>query len=279
MKISTYHKNKGDTVEWWNPLEEYNIVYSSKIFTYTPENQYLPQNTVRGGTGYNIDIKLPKEIDDLLLDYAIYPQCDYALGFITRGCIRNCKYCVVPRKEGKITPYCEFKNIVRPDTDKIVLMDNNILACDFGIEELVKIAQSSYKIDINQGLDCRLVTPEIAEIISRLKFIKYIRFACDSFRMVWALTKAIRLLEKYGVPQSRIFVYFLVNDIQDAISRVEFLREYPKIHLYGQAYRDFGNGGKPVSKEALDFAQRYIFPQSWIKKDWYDTPIGRKYKK
>ena len=49
MKLSAWHKAQGDHVEWWNPLFPYDRVYSSKVFTFTPECPYLPENTVRGG--------------------------------------------------------------------------------------------------------------------------------------------------------------------------------------------------------------------------------------
>lgn len=128
MKISAYHKARGDEVEWWesirNPL--YDVVYSSKVFDFTPENPYLPDCTIRGGTGYGLYDELPQEIDDMFPDYSIYPECDYAIGFLTRGCIRNCRWCVVPKKEGKIRPYRTWRDVVRRDTDKLTLMDNNI---------------------------------------------------------------------------------------------------------------------------------------------------------
>ena len=65
MKISAYHKHRGDEAEWWSPIEDYDLVYSSKIFDFTPENDYLPENTIKGGTGYGIFEDLPKEIDDM----------------------------------------------------------------------------------------------------------------------------------------------------------------------------------------------------------------------
>lgn len=49
MKLSAYHKAIGDTVRWWTPIEHFDKVYSSKVFTFTPECQYLPENTIRGG--------------------------------------------------------------------------------------------------------------------------------------------------------------------------------------------------------------------------------------
>ena len=129
MKISAYHKSKGDKVEWWSPLEKYDKVYSSKIFDFTPENPYLPPDTIKGGTGYDMKSVLPQEIDDMYPDYSIYPECDYAVGFITRGCPNSCRWCVVPKKEGEIKPYRKWQELIRPDSNKLILMDNNILAC------------------------------------------------------------------------------------------------------------------------------------------------------
>ena len=105
MKISAYHKSLGDSVEWWYPMGEFDKVYSSKVFDFTPENPFLPADTIKGGTGYDISSALPPEIDDMYPDYSIYPDCDYAIGYITRGCPNNCRWCVVPQKEGGIKPY------------------------------------------------------------------------------------------------------------------------------------------------------------------------------
>lgn len=108
MKISAYHKARGDSVEWWSPMCHYDRVYSSKVFDFTPENLYLPLDAIRGGTGYDdipLNQKLPPEIDAAFPDYSIYPECDYAIGYLTRGCPNHCPWCVVPEKEGGIKPY------------------------------------------------------------------------------------------------------------------------------------------------------------------------------
>lgn len=179
MKLSAWHKAQGDSVEWWEPLCTYDRVYSSKVFDFTPENPYLPPDTIKGGTGYGLFTKLAPEIEIQFPDYTIYPQCDYAIGYITRGCPNHCRWCVVPIKEGDIFPYNSWRDLVRPDSDKLVLMDNNILAHSFGLEQLSDMVGSGYRIDLNQGMDARLVTPEIADILARLSWIRYIRFSCD----------------------------------------------------------------------------------------------------
>lgn len=271
MKISAWHKAQGDQVEWWNPLKRYDRVYSSKIFDFTSTDPYLPEDAIRGGTGYRdipIDQELPKEIDDMFPDYSIYPECDFAIGYLTRGCPNHCRWCVVPKKEGDIRPYRTWGELVRSDTDKLVLMDNNILACEHGIEQLISLIGSRYQIDLNQGMDARLVDDEIADILSRLRWIRFIRFSCDRKSQIESIRNTIELLGKYGVRPYRIFIYLLVTkDIQDASDRVEALKGYKAINLYAQAERNERMGIIP-NKMQLEFQNRYIYGGSYRNETW-----------
>lgn len=283
MKISAYHKQKGDEVEWLSPIKfeelRYDRIYSSKIFDFTEEPVFLNDNIITGGTGYNISKKLPNYIDDLFPDYSIYPECDYAIGFITRGCIRKCKWCVVPEKEGYIKPYRVWKDLVRQDSKKLVLMDNNILASDFGIEQLVSMIGEDVRIDLNQGMDARLMTPEIAEIISRLKWIRYIRFSCDTKEQIDDIGRVYNLLKKHKVASSNIFVYFLVTkDLEDAEMRIESLRKLKGISVYAQAERNSRKGIIPTKKQ-LEFAQRYVYSGLWRNQSFTDYCNRRGIKK
>lgn len=253
MKISAWHKAQGDTVEWWMPMEEFDRVYSSKIFTFTPENPYLPENTVRGGTGYGIYNELPPEIDAMFPDYSIYPKVRYAIGFLTRGCIRSCPWCVVPKKEGKIRPYGTWRELVRPDSNQLVLMDNNVLACAHGVEQLADMVGKDVKIDANQGLDSRLVTPEIAKILAGLKWIRFIRTACDTDASMDSVGTMIERLGHEGVKPYRVFVYVLVQEIESAERRVQFLRNLGA-EPFAQPYRDFTTNAEP-ERELKDFAR------------------------
>lgn len=271
MKISAWHKTQGDTVEWWNPLYHYDQVYSSKVFDFIPDNPYLPENTIRGGTGYRdlpMDQKLPQEIDQMYPDYSIYPACDYAIGYLTRGCPNHCRWCVVPKKEGEIRPYRRWQDIVRTDTDKLVLMDNNILACSYGIEQLESLIGSGYRIDLNQGMDARMVDDRIAGILSRLKWIRFIRFSCDQKSQIEPIKRTIDLLGKHGVKPYRIFIYMLVtNDIDDASDRVEALKIYKGINLYAQAERNERLGIMPNEMQ-LEFQQRYMYGGCYRTETW-----------
>lgn len=270
MKISAYHKSIGDDVSWWNPLESYDKVYSSKVFDFTPENQYLPADTIKGGTGYNIHSVLPDEIEAMFPDYSIYPECDYAIGYITRGCPNKCRWCVVPEKEGDIKPYRAWQELVRPDSNKLILMDNNILACEYGISQLESLADSGYKIDLNQGMDARLVDDRIAYILSRLKWIRFIRFSCDTTAQISAIKNAAGLLINYGIKPYRLFIYLLVTkDIENATYRVEQLKKIKGITLYAQAERNERMGIVP-NKQQLEFSQRYIYSGVFRNETWHE---------
>ena len=273
MKISAWHKSRGDNVEWWNPLYRYDKVYSSKVFDFTPVDPYLPENAIRGGTGYR-DIKmsqtLPKEIDDIFPDYSIYPECDYAIGYLTRGCPNNCRWCIVPKKEGDIRPYRTWRELVRQDTDKLVLMDNNILACEYGIRQLESLILSGYRIDLNQGMDARLVTGTVADILSQLSWIRFIRFSCDQRAQIAPVKRVIEQLIERGVRPYRIFIYLLVtDDLVDASERVEALKVYKAINLYAQAERNERLGIMPNNMQ-LEFQQRYVYSGRYRQENWLE---------
>lgn len=262
MKLSAWHKSRGDTVEWWNPMKAYGRVYSSKVFTYTPICEYLPPDAIKGGTGYGEYAELPAEVDDCFPDYSIYPDVDYAIGFLTRGCIRCCPWCVVPRKEGGIRPYRTWRDIKRPDSRDIVLMDNNILACPHGIEQLQSMIGEDVRIDVNQGLDARLITPKIAALLGRLKWIRFVRMSCDTDEMLPVILEKARLLNACGIKNWRLFVYVLVRDISSAERRCIALREAGMVP-FAQPYRDFAGKTEP-SAEHRAFA-RWVNRQAIFK--------------
>jgi len=268
MKIAAYHKQKGDSVSWWFPLETYDKVYSSKIFDFTPVNPYLPPDTEKGGTGYDITKKLSNEIDTMFPDYSIYPKCNYAIGFLTRGCPNHCPWCVVPEKEGKEKPYRTWKELIRHDSNKLVLLDNNVLAVPFGLEQLERLSESNISIDLNQGMDARLVTNEIASLLARLKWIRYLRFSCDQISQIDSIFRACQLLGRYGIKPYRIFIYLLVRkDLKEADFRVQELKKLKGISLYAQAERNPSKGILP-NKAQLEFAQRYVYGRLYKRETW-----------
>jgi hypothetical protein len=258
MKIAAFHKRQGDSVEWATIFERYDIAYKSKIFTFSGDNTAVfADKVIKGGTGYGLYNEL--FCDNVEPDYTIYKGCAWythytAYGFLTRGCIRRCSWCIVPKKEGYIRPYRDIDTVLQGRT-YAVLMDNNVLACEHGLRQLERIADLKCRVDFNQGLDSRLITEEIACLLSKIKWIRYIRFACDTASDVEPLLKALEKLNKYGVKNYRIFVYVLVRDVDDANDRCKILKRLG-VNPFAQPYRDFENNRQP-SPEQRNFA-RYV---------------------
>ena len=269
MKISAWHKKQGDSVSWFQPLmvNTYDLIYSSKVFTFTPCDPYLPNDdrVLRGGTGYRSKSVLPKEIEHITPDYSLY-QTDSAYGFVTRGCPNRCAWCIVPEKEGNIRPHAEIAEFWNGQKN-LILMDNNILAHEHGIKQLENIATLPTKLDCNQGMDARLVDRPIARILARIKWSN-IRFACDKQSQMVAVERAVKLIREESGKKGRFFVYVLVQDIEDALERVEFLRHLG-VDPFAQPYRDFTNNMAP-SVEQKRFARWVNRKEIFKKVSWKD---------
>lgn len=143
MKISAWHKAKGDQVEMLNFLLPYDIAYKSKIFTeeYSHDIDYPIQadEVFKGGTGYDLVNKLPDEIEHMYPDYSLYGIEDKAYGFLTRGCPRGCPFCIVNEKEGATHTVADLFEFWRGQKE-IVLMDSNITAskdCERLFDDLI----------------------------------------------------------------------------------------------------------------------------------------------
>lgn len=194
MKLSAFHKAQNDSVEWANPLGDYDKVFASQIFTDSQADSM--ENMTIGGTGVSLSVELPKEVENCLPDYTIYPNYAHSIGFLTRGCIRKCSFCVVPEKEGDMHEYRNMAEVWRGRGD-VVLFDNNILAMPKKFEEALAFCKNhGIHVDFNQGLDCRLVDNAIAKLLKEHRqYIKpEIRFAFDNLSYEKSVKKTIRLL-------------------------------------------------------------------------------------
>lgn len=271
MKLSAYHKRKGDQVDWYIPImkEYYHRVYSSKVFSFESNDILLPKETIKGGTGYNSDSVLPQEIEHIMPDYSLYPAFKGSLGFTTRGCIRNCPWCVVPKKEGNIKAHADIEEFIRNDSNKVILMDNNILAHEHGIKQLEKSIALGLRIDCNQGLDARLISEDmsLACLLGRIKWIRFIRMACDSKDQMIHIEKATKAIRKYK-PNQEISCYVLVKDIPDALERVKFLRKL-EVKPFAQPYRSLG-GKEGPDKDSRHFARWVNHKAIFYKVEWED---------
>lgn len=263
MKLSAWHKGRGDSVEWYDPMFSGHLdkVYLSKVFSFTPDYEFpiYADEIIRGGGGYCItivdgkehfdkskDIPLPYEIEHIYPDYSIYPELTKgtAFGFLSRGCPRGCDFCIVGTKEGrrsiKVADLSEFWRGQR----KIVLCDPNILACPDWRDLLQQLADSGAEIDFNQGLDIRLMTEEKAQMLNAIK-IKEIHFAWDRYEDKDKVVPRLKLFSEISKNLRHghnAIVYTLVNfstTIEQDLERIYILREmgyWPYVMIYDKQH-------------------------------------------
>lgn len=259
MKLSAWHKAKGDSVDWYTGIERYDRVYMSKVFAYTPDDLRVIQadEVIRGGSGYKMyDQWLSNEIEHICPDYSLYPMFKDAYGFITRGCINNCSFCIVPKKEGFIRPHADITEFL-DGRKSAILMDNNVIASDWGLQQMEKIISLKVRVDFNQGIDCRIIAKDksIAKLLKRIPWIRYVRMAYDSSKITDEVEAAISYLKEAGIPAWRMWFYMLVKDgeIEDAEQRALNL-DYLGCVPFAMPYRDL-NSNKPPSDEQKRFAR------------------------
>lgn len=261
MKIASWHKAQGDVVEWYFPYgDRYDKVYISKIFTFYPDYDYIINADVveKGGTGYDIYKQLPDEIEYISPDYSIYPNIDRktAYGFLTRGCPNHCTWCVVPRKEGNIKPYMDVDDIAVDGRTNLILMDNNVIACDYGLHQIEKIIYRGYKVDFNQAMDARLVTDDIAKLLAKVKWLNYIRFGCDTQKQIEYCNNAISMLRKHGYRKEFMLYTMLHGDIEECYDRVSYWKSYDGlVSCQSQPYRDINNPKQIIPQWQKDMAR------------------------
>lgn len=207
MKLSAWHKKQGDEVEWCFPLYQYDRVYASKVFTFTPDIDYTPltDDFRKGGTGYDLENKLPNEVEHMMPDYGLYGIKDTAYGFLTRGCPRGCDFCIVAKKEGRVSIKVADLSEWWDGQPNIELMDPNILACREWKDLLQQLAESKAWVNINQGTDIRLLTEEKCEALNRIK-IKMLHFAWDRNEDLEPLFRKYGKLLKQNYRNKRVYV-------------------------------------------------------------------------
>lgn len=250
MKISAKHKRMGNEVEWCDGISQYDVVFMSKVFSFTPDwTQCLDADVIiRGGTGYGLenDHPLPYHIEHSMPDYSLYNIKDTAYGFLTRGCPRHCPFCIVGEKEGLKSNKVADLNEFWSGQKNIVLNDPNILACKDWADLLSQLAASRSWIDFNQGLDARLMTEAKAEAIGEIK-VKEIHFAWDDYRQGDAVLRGLEIYKKHAKRKPHghnSIVYTLVNfdtTIEQDLERIYTLRKlgfWAYVMVYDKQHAD-----------------------------------------
>ena len=259
MKISAYHKARGDDVEFMLPLCHYDKVYVSKVFG--DEYSRLPNFCIQadevifGGTGFAITVEngkevyhkdrdkdLPYEIEHIYPDYSLYPELtkDTAYGFLTRGCCNNCSFCIVSQKEGRCsTKVADLSEFWRGQKF-VKLLDPNILACKDRIELLKQLRDSGARIDFTQGLDARFITEEVAYLLKDIKK-ETVHFAFDFMKNEKAIVKGLKTyasIVKLPYNCAERSVYMLTNydtTHEEDLRRIKLIEEcgfVPDVRIY-----------------------------------------------
>lgn len=247
MKLSAWHKQQGDSVEWYQPLFSGHMdrVYMSKVFTFSQSYEYYidADEVIRGGSGYYYPDggpELQKEIEHIYPDYSLYPELtrDTAYGFLTRGCPRGCGFCIVADKEGrksnKVADLSEFWK----GQKQIKLLDPNMFACREWPELAGQIIESGAWVDFTQGCDIRIMTEEMAGCIKRMK-VKQIHFAWDRYGDKGMIIPKLKMFrEVTGWDRRKMTVYVLTGydtTIEQDLERIYTLRDLgysPYVMIY-----------------------------------------------
>ena len=263
MKLSTFHKSWDDVdiirlnISYYPNrrkqktvnISEYDKVYVSTIFKGSLDyvNFIGGVEIIYGGTGYNIKSSLSLDIEELMCDYSIYPENKNSYGFLTRGCIRNCSFCVVPEKEGWIRKVADVSDIVRHS--KVYFLDNNILAYNGHKEILKELLDKKVKCQFNQGLDIRLLDDENSKLLSELMYLGEYIFAFDDVKFEKVITRKLSLFKKCLGKDWRIkfFIYCDANHpIDDVVYRLNWCKDHEvlpylmrNINCWDSANKDF----------------------------------------
>ena len=262
MKLSGYHKTQGDSVilktDYYN-LSDFDKVYIAKVFTDTavPDGILSLPNIEYGGTGFFYDKspKLPYEIEHTFPDYNLYTDYidtyiakgipkkefsfyfDYSIGFLTRGCFRQCPFCVNRNyKQAQIhSPLSEFLDTAKK---KICLLDDNFLACSDWERMLDELKETNKPFQFRQGLDERILTEKKCEKLFSSKYDGDYKFAFDDIEDAGIITKKLQLIRKYSNRKLKFYVFtgfdrtdkwdlaFWKQDIIDLFDRIKILIDH-----------------------------------------------------
>lgn len=221
MQIVKYHENCGDNVEIYLGLlfaHDYDKIYMSKIFDFSPMPQ-IPENAVIGGTGIDWTNNLPCEMKDLPPSYSLYPDCDYHLGFSMKGCRFACKFCVVPKKEGRPSHNSNIDELlINPNgKDRLMLMDNDFFGSPNWKVNLERIIELNLRVCFVQGLNIRIITQEQAELLAKCRYYnskfkkRYLTFAWDKYKDERIVMKGIKICNDAGILSKRMQFFVLIG--------------------------------------------------------------------
>lgn len=276
MKLSSYYKHLGHKVSLelsYDNVENYDKVFISKVFTDTvvPKEILNLSWVEHGGTGFYYDkaTPLPYEIEHIMPDYHLYDDwvnmklnegvkpnelqyyTDYSIGFTTRGCIRQCSFCVNKNYKQSIrhSPVSEF---IDPNRKYICLLDDNVFSCRDWKAIFNELNSTGKKFQFKQGLDERLLTDEKCEMLFNSNWVGGYIFAFDNIKDSKIIVKKLQLIRRHTsiIPTFYTFCAynhdvpgeydedFWIKDVEDLFERIRILLSYQCLP-YVMRYADY----------------------------------------
>lgn len=156
---------------------------------------------------------------------------DYSIGFLTRGCFRHCKFCV-NQKYNRVFPHSALNEFYNGESKRICLLDDNFFGYRHWRELLDELILTGKQFKFKQGLDERLITDEICEILFNAKYDGDFTFAFDNISDYDLVHEKLKLIRKHT---NRINIKFYVlvgfestdaRDIENAFKRIALLMQY-----------------------------------------------------
>lgn len=298
MKLSAYHKSIGDNVALltsYNNVDEYDKCYISKVFTDTdvPNNILNKSNVEYGGTGFFYDKAkpLPYEIEHIMPDYHLYDNwisdmvrggvnestfkyyTDYSIGFLTRGCFRQCPFCVNQNYKNCIQ-HSNVNEFLAPDRDKICFLDDNFFACKDWKSIISDVKDTGCKFQFKQGLDERLLTDEKVEEMLSWRYIDRFIFAFDNIEDYDLIKNKLDIIRKHTTKEAMFYVLcgydynnkydmkFWQNDIINLFKRIELLGKYGH-RPYVMRHKNYNNS--PYRGTYINIAKWCNMPRFYTK--------------
>lgn len=256
---------------------QFDKVYVSNIFDVNKDKYTVTgcSDVLVGGIGSsNPSLKLPNEIETTEPYYFDYEDTSY--GFITRGCIRNCYFCKVPKYEGGLKFYNDVESIIKHK--KVKFLDNNILAYDKHEEVFKYLIKHNTRCDFNQGLDFRLINDVNAELLSKLNYQGEYVFAFDDPKYQPLLEDKLKIIKKYISKDWKLKFYIYINksmSIRQLIERVEWCREHKCLPYVMRDIDCWSDDKREFYIDYAAYCNQPGFLKRWILKPFYTKGIRR----
>lgn len=189
-------------------------------------------------TGIRPHVGLLSSAENCVPDYSLNfgRKIRSSLTLASRGCIRQCKFCMVNRLEPEFFVKNDWERDISDQLPMITFWDNNWLASPNFESDTLKLIKIGKKVDFNQGLDARLYTQDKAELLSRIN-IDPIRFAFDNVTQERHILHAIRLAKKYSNKEISVYVLYNFTDTpEDFYYRIDLMNR-EKVLTFPMEYR------------------------------------------